>query len=247
MRLILSPAKTMRMEDAIAPETVPVYLSRAEELVQNLKRLSAEERRRIWNCSEKLAMQNEERLAHMNLGGDTSPAVFSYSGLAYSHLSPESLSDRELAYLQGHLRILSGLYGILKPLDGIVPYRLEFQAKLKTAHASDLYAFWGDLLYRDLFDGEDTVIDLASEEYSRAVTPYVNGNERMIHIVFAERSKGTLKTKGTFAKMARGDMTRWLAEEAVNDPEDIRKYTRGYVFSEADSDPLHYCFVKTAK
>ncbi len=244
MRIILSPAKTMRTEEVILPETAPVYLSQAEEIAHALKSLTPEERRTVWNCSEKLAAENELRLTHMNLYGAVSPALFSYSGLAFTHLSPESLDDAGLAYLQEHLRILSGLYGILRPLDGIVPYRLEMAAKLSVCGTRNLYEYWGDLLYEELCRDNDIVINLASEEYSSAVTPWLKEPKRMIHIVFAEEVRGSLKTKGTFAKMARGQMTRWLAETQAEDPEIIRTYARGYCYEPSASDETHWVFVR---
>lgn len=247
MRIILSPAKTMRREEVIEPVSVPVFLERAEELVRILKEVTPEERKRIWNCSAKLAEENEARLACMDLRGAVSPALFSYSGLAFANLSPESLSDGELAYLQNRLRILSGLYGILRPLDGIVPYRLEMGAKIHAGDAPDLYRYWKDLPAEELFRGDDTVINLASEEYSRLITPWAGSPRRMIHIIFAEYEDGARKTKGTFAKMARGQMTRWLAEEAVEDPEQIRQFQRGYRFEASESDDTHYCFIKQGK
>lgn len=245
MRIILSPAKTMRTEDVILSKTVPVYLSQAEEIAHALKALTPEERRAVWNCSEKLAAENEVRLAHMNLHGAVSPALYSYSGLAFTHLSPESLDDDGLAYLQEHLRILSGLYGILRPLDGIVPYRLEMASKFSVGGTPNLYAYWGNLLYEELYRDSDTVINLASEEYSSAVTPWLKEPNRMIHIVFAEEVRGSLKTKGTFAKMARGQMTRWLAETQAEDPAMIRTYRRGYRYEHSASDETHWVFVRT--
>ena len=121
MRIILSPAKTMRREETILPQTVPVFSEQAQKLVNTLQSLTPQERKAVWNCSDRLAAQNEERLACMNLHGAVSPALYSYSGLAFTHLSPESLTESDISWLQERLRILSGLYGILKPLDGIVP------------------------------------------------------------------------------------------------------------------------------
>ena len=244
MRIILSPAKTMRAEDAVSAETAPVYLKQAEEIAGALKQLTPEMRRSVWNCSEKLAAENETRLAHMNLHGAVSPAVFSYSGLAFTYLSPESLDDAGLAYLQKNLRILSGLYGILRPLDGIVPYRLEMAAKLSVNGKKNLYEYWGDLLYRELYQDNDTVINLASEEYSSAVTPWLKEPGQMIHIVFAEEVRGSLKTKGTFAKMARGQMTRWLAEVQPEDPGIIRTFDLGYRYEPLESDETRWVFVR---
>ena len=243
LKIILSPAKTMRREEVIPPFGIPVFLNEAYELVYALKQLSEMERAAIWKCSEKLRKENEERLRELDPGRNPSPALFSYSGLAYSHLSPESLSDLQLAYLQTHLRILSGLYGILRPMDGIVPYRLEMGAALRVNGAEDLYAFWNRRIADDLQKDCDAVIDLASSEYSRAVRPYRNPDVRFIEIVFAERNaEGKLITKGTFAKMARGRMTRWMAEEEIEDPAQIRAFQNGYRYLEAESNETRYVF-----
>ncbi len=244
MRIILSPAKTMRREETILPETVPVFLEQAQELVNTLQALTPQERKAVWNCSDRLASQNEERLAGMNLHGAVSPALYSYSGLAFTHLSPESLTDAEISYLQKRLRILSGLYGILKPLDGIVPYRLEMGAGLKTDRGTDLYSFWGSLPAEQLFSNEDTVINLASEEYSRLIRPWVSAAHRMIDVIFAEEKNGKLRIVSTAAKMARGKMTRWLAEERIGDPQEMRRFDYGYRFAPEKSDETHYYFIK---
>ena len=246
MRIILSPAKTMRREETILPQTVPVFLEQAQELVNTLQALTPEQRKAVWNCSDSLAAKNEERLACMNLRGAVSPALYSYSGLAFTHLSPESMTDADISWLQKRLFILSGLYGILKPLDGIVPYRLEMGAKLETVRGKDLYSFWGSLPAEQLFSGEDTVVNLASEEYSRLIRPWVSEPRRMIDIIFAEEKKGKLRVVSTAAKMARGQMTRWLAEQQIDDPHEICRYDYGYSFAPEQSDETHYCFIKTA-
>lgn len=245
MRIILSPAKTMRREETILPQTVPVFSEQAQKLVNTLQSLTPQERKAVWNCSDRLAAQNEERLACMNLHGAVSPALYSYSGIAFTHLSPESLTDAEISYLQERLRILSGLYGILRPLDGIVPYRLEMGAKLETDRGTDLYSFWGSLPAEQLFSNEDTVINLASEEYSRLIRPWVKAPRIMIDVIFAEEKNGKLRIVSTAAKMARGQMTRWLAEEQTDDPREMRRFDYGYRFAAEQSDETHYYFIST--
>ncbi|MBQ9328853.1 MAG: peroxide stress protein YaaA [Solobacterium sp.] len=241
MKLILSPAKTMRKEEDLAPWGRPQFLAETAELLDALKALSPKERKALWKCSDSIASLNEARLAGMNLEAGSSPALYSYSGLAYTHLSPESLSDKELSYLEEHLRILSGFYGILRPMDGIVSYRLEMAAPLQVKGAKNLYEFWGDRLAKTF--GEETVIDLASEEYSSAVTPYLSKGQR-IQVIFAQESNGKLTVKGTFAKMARGDLTRWMAEEGIEHPNELIRYDRGYHYDPSASDPEHYVFIK---
>ena len=128
--------------------------------------------------------------------------------------------------MQEHLRILSGFYGILRPFDGVTPYRLEMQAKLRMGEAKDLYAFWGDAIARELTEGTDCVVNLASKEYSQAVEPWLPEGVRLITCVFGEEKNGKVIEKGTQCKMARGEMVRWMAENRVTDPEDLKAFDR---------------------
>lgn len=175
------------------------------------------------------------------------PAILSYEGLQYQHMAPEVFTDMALSYVQEHLRILSGFYGVLKPFDGVVPYRLEMQAGLSVAGKKDLYAFWGRRLYcRLMEDNEDGVIlNLASKEYAGAVEPYVKTPCRFITVSFEEDVDGKRKQKGTFAKMARGEMVRFLAENGIEDIEGVKRFTgSGYRFREELSGEWNYVFVK---
>ena len=243
MRIILSPAKKMRRDEELLPETVPVFLNRAEELLGALRSLTAGQRQKLWKCSDRLAQENEENLSHLDLYRNPSCALFSYVGLAYQYLSAESLEEQSFVYLQNTLRILSGFYGVVRPMDGIVPYRLEMAASLSVNGCKDLYAFWNSMLYEEVMKDEDVLINLASEEYAKAVVPYVQ-KEKVVHIVFADQGKKGLVTKGTFAKMARGAMTRWMAENRIENAEDLKGFAEGYRFLERESDESHYVFLK---
>ncbi len=139
-----------------------------------VRALSRDEAQALWACSDRLADLNYERFQAMNLERDTTAAAVAYEGIQYTHLAPGVMSERELAWLDEHLRILSGLYGVLRPLDGVVPYRLEMQARLAVDGERDLYGFWGNSLYETLVEeGCDTIVNVASVEYARAVTPWV--------------------------------------------------------------------------
>ncbi len=243
MRIILSPAKKMRRDEDLPSLTKPVFRKETEEILEALRALTPKERQKLWKCSDKLAAENEENLAHLDLNRDPSCALFSYVGLAYQYLSAESLEEKSLAYLQENLRILSGFYGVVKPMDGIVPYRLEMAATLSVNGCKDLYSFWNEKLYEEVMRGEQVLINLASEEYAKAVIPWIK-EEKVIHIVFADQGKKGLVTKGTFAKMARGAMTRWLAENGIEDPEGLKQYAEGYRFLREESDDSHYVFLK---
>ena len=155
-------------------------------------------------------------------------------------------AERErLAYIREHLRILSGFYGLLGPFDGVAPYRLEMQAKLSVDGCRDLYGFWGSRLADALTGETDLVLNLASREYSRAVEPHLPAGVRFLTCTFAERKGDKLLQKGTMCKMARGQMVRWLAENHVTGPEDIRAFRDlGYEYAKEYSAENHYVFIK---
>ena len=147
--------------------------------------------------------------------------------------------------MQKRLRILSGFYGVLRPMDGVVPYRLEMQAKAKAAGTRNLYEFWGDDLYREVVDDSRIIVNLASVEYSRCVEKYLTPRDRFITCVFGELEQGKVVQKGVYAKMARGDMVRYMAEIEAEAPEQLRAFDRsGYRFDETRSTGTVYVFIR---
>lgn len=148
-------------------------------------------------------------------------------------------------YVQEHLRILSGFYGVLKPMDGVTPYRLEMQAKAKIAGTVSLYDYWGDRLYRGVRDDSGLMINLASKEYSVCIEKYLQPEDRFITCIFGELEGGRVMQKGVYAKMARGDMARFMAENRVEDPEQLKAYDRmHYHFFEELSNEREYIFIR---
>lgn len=245
MKIILSPAKKMIVDsDSLAPSGVPEYLNQAEEILDWLKGQTYEALKNLWKCNDRIAGLNFERLEHMDLRHNLTPAVLAYEGIAYQYMAPTVFETGQYDYVQEHLRILSGFYGVLKPMDGVTPYRLEMQAKASVAGHKDLYELWGGRLYKAVRDDSGIIINLASREYSKCIERYLRERDRYITITFCEQAEGKLVTKGTYAKMARGDMVRFMAEERLEDPVDIRKYNRlGYVFREELSTETEYVFV----
>ena len=151
MYMIISPAKRMRTDtDTLPPRDLPAFLPEAERLLGALRALPPGERKALWRCSDAIAARNEERLGDMDLHRGLTPAILSYEGIQYQYMAPGVFETGQYAYLQRHLRILSGLYGILRPFDGVTPYRLEMQARLAADGHRDLYDFWGDKLARSL-------------------------------------------------------------------------------------------------
>ena len=185
MRIIISPAKKMNMEpDLIASKGVPVYLDDTKKLMKWVQKLDFEHVRKLWGCNEKIAELNFQRFADMNLERNLTPALISYEGIQYQYMAPAVFSDKEWEYVQRHLRILSGFYGVLKPLDGVTPYRLEMQAKAKVDENGNLYEFWGDKLYQEVMDEDRIIINLASKEYSKCIEKYLQPADRFITCIF---------------------------------------------------------------
>ena len=244
MKLILSPAKKMVTDtDSIAPVGMPDFLDKTAEILSWMKSLKKEEQKAIWKCNDKIARQNFDRLDNMDLYHMLTPAILSYEGIAFQYMAPAVFEDGQFADIQKHLRILSAFYGSLKPLDGVKPYRLEMQAKVTIENTRNLYDYWGDLLYQSVIDDSRIIINLASKEYSKCIEKYLSPEDTYITITFCELSGEKLVTKGTYAKMARGEMVRFMAERGIENPADIQEFNRlGYRFREDLSSEKEYIF-----
>ena len=245
LRIIISPAKKMNVDvDSLPPTELPQFLEETERLKSVLQCMSPEALQRLWRCNRAIADLNVARLQDMDLRRHLTPAILAYEGLQYRYLAPGVLEAESLAYLQAHLRILSGFYGVLRPFDGVVPYRLEMQAQLQVDGKSDLYAFWGSKLAEQLAAETDFVLNLASKEYSRAVQPYLPSSVRFLTCTFGTLVGGTVQENGTLCKMARGQMVRWLAQQQITCPDDIPAFSGlGYRFSPPHSTEQKLVFL----
>ena len=154
-----------------------------------------------------------------------------------------------MSYQHGKWNVIgSAFYGVLKPRDGVTPYRLEMQAKIRIGDAKNLYEYWGDLLYRSVIDDSRIIINLASKEYSKCIEKYLTPQDRYISVTFCEASGDKMVTKGTYAKMARGEMVRFMAENNIENPLDIKKFDRlGYSFRSDLSSETEYVFERKIK
>ena len=247
MRIIISPAKKMRREpDGPAAAGLPVFIEDAERLRDWLRGLSYAQAKKLWACNDKIAEQNMERLKDMDLRRDLTPAVLSYDGIQYQYMAPAVFEDGQFDYVQEHLRILSGFYGVLKPMDGVTPYRLEMQAKATVNGKKDLYDYWGGRLYLEVLDESRVVINLASKEYSRCIEAHLQPGDRFVTCVFGELEDGRPVQKGVYAKMARGEMVRFMAGMQAETPEQMKDFSwSGYRFEEGRSSETEYVFVRT--
>lgn len=239
MRVIISPAKKMRADpDSLAPAGLPVFLPRTEELLAVLRTMDPAALQRLWKCNDRIAALNVRRLAEMDLRNNLTPAILAYEGIQYQYMAPGVFTGEAYAYVQTHLRILSGFYGLLRPFDGVTPYRLEMQAKLAVGDAKDLYGFWGGSLAAQLFKETDCILNLASKEYSLCVSRFLKPGMRMVTCQFCEERNGKLVEQGTMCKMARGEMVRYLAETGAEDLDTVRGFDRlgfRYIRTEGDS------------
>lgn len=246
MKIIISPAKKMKVNtDTLEVRALPVYLHEAEYLRQYLSELSYEELKSLWKCNDQIAQINYERVQTMNLRMHLTPALLSYEGIQYQYMAPTVLEDGQWEYVQEHVCILSGFYGVVHPLDGVTPYRLEMQTKVNLPNVKNLYEYWGEKIYREVSADTEVIVNLASKEYSKCVEKYLTPEIRYITCVFAEYKGDKVIEKGTYAKMARGEMVRFLAERKAERPEEMKSFCRlGYRYSEKESTKDRYVFLK---
>ena len=252
MKIVISPAKTINETSAL-PTTVhssAIFPKEIDEVSTALKALSPKQLINLMHISQKLADLNWQRHQQLSLpftSQNARPALFAYNGDVYEGLDAYSLSETQIDKLQRSLRILSGLYGLLKPLDLIAPYRLEMSIKLPVGKATNLYVFWKDKITQALNDelqeGE-LFINLASEEYFKAIDT-TKLKVPMITPIFKDYKEDTLKVVSFYAKKARGRMVRFLAENEIRSLEDLKGFnTDGYAFSEKFSKGNNLVFVR---
>ncbi len=244
MLIVVSPAKTLDYESPLPPGLVPTrpdFLADSAELIAILADFTPAEIASLMSLSDKLAALNVARYQtwHPDYAEpEARPAVFAFKGDVYTGIEIGRFGSADLAQAQKHLRILSGLYGLLRPLDLMLPYRLEMGTELVNARGRNLYAFWGDLITEALNaalaeQGDDVLVNLASGEYFRSVnTRKLQG--RIITPQFRDEKHGQFKIISFFAKKARGRMAAWLLQNRIAHPDDIRGYdVDGYTFNAA--------------
>jgi len=253
MLTLVSPAKTLDYESPLATDTYtqPRFTEQSQQLIETLRKLSVQDVAELMKLSDKLASLNVARYQSWELKhtpDNARPAVLAFKGDVYTGLDAESFSEADFSFAQQHLRILSGLYGVLRPLDLLEPYRLEMGTRLKTASGDNLYQFWGDritaALNEELKAADDVVINLASNEYFKAVQPKAL-NARLITPVFKDFKNGQYKIISFYAKKARGLMSRYIIQNRLDTPEAIKAFDlEGYYFSPEQSKGDIWVFLR---
>lgn len=246
MLVVISPAKRLNIKDAQDDGgTLPAFQAAADDLAEYARALSPQKLQKLMHISENLAKLNAGRFADFAQGDTFGQAAQMFSGDTYLGLEAATLDDEEMDWAQDHLRILSGLYGLLRPRDLIQPYRLEMGSRLKTEHGKNLYEYWGDRLALALNEtGADTLVNCASVEYFSAVDLDAL-KMRVITPVFMEEKAGTPKIVSFFAKKARGAMARFMIERRITDAQGLKDFdTGGYRFNADMSDGDRWVFLR---
>ena len=254
MLTVLSPAKTLDYETAPITQsaTLPRFMDQSALLVEDARGLNPDDIRALMGVSEQIAHLNHERFMNWqteSTSDNAKQAVLAFKGDVYTGLQAETLSEDDLDFAQTRLRILSGLYGLLRPLDLMQPYRLEMGLKFTNQRGRNLYEFWGeqltDTLNADLVSAKTGVlINLASNEYFKAVKPKLL-NADIITPQFKDRKNGQYKMISFFAKKARGLMARYIIDNRITEPEALKSFSEaGYYYSDEQSQGDQWVFLR---
>jgi len=253
MKILISPSKTLNFDDynTYGKPTDCRLLSHTSELHKILTKYSINEIKNLMKVSDKIAELNFNRFKTWENPSESSvskQAIYAFKGDVYSGLDVDTIQEDKFEYMQNNLRIISGFYGLLRPFDKILPYRLEMGTKLKNSKGKNLYEFWGDkitaLLSEDILNKDDHLVNLASNEYFKSIK--VNSIEsNVITPTFKEFKNGTYKTIAIYAKKARGMMSRYIIENELEDIEDIKTFNNeNYTFDDSLSNSSNFTFVR---
>lgn len=252
MLAIISPAKTLDYDSDIPKlaYTQPHLTDYSEQLIQICRQFAPDELASLMSISDKLAGLNVARYAQWQKEHNEQnarAAIYAFKGEVYAGLDAYSLTQEDIQFAQQHLVMLSGLYGLLKPLDLMQPYRLEMGTALRNPKGKDLYAYWGNIITQSLqqaldAQGDNVLINLASEEYYKAVKPQ-NLNVRIIKPIFLDHKNGKYKVISIYAKKARGLMCRYIIQNRLTHPEQLKDFDlEGYWYDETNSTATEWVF-----
>lgn len=255
MFFVLSPAKNLNEKDPapVSEFTQPDLLAESDILMQQLRELAPQQIAELMHVSDKIALLNAQRNAEWNTPftpENAKQAVFMFNGDVYEGMDANTLNTDQIQYLQGRVRLLSGLYGLLRPLDLIQPYRLEMGTAFANLRGKNLYEFWGDIITNLLNDtlaqaGSNTLVNLASQEYFKSVNTKTL-RARLITPIFKDEKNGKYKIISFYAKRARGLMVRYAAEHNITNPEMLKNFNyEGYAFNDAASNESEWVFMRS--
>jgi len=246
---IISPAKNMRniKINNIIPKAIGknrYFTKETKEIVQVLKSLSPHDIQSLMKVNEKIAFQSYAHFQDFNFQEDGVCGLLAYDGLVFKNIKAEDFSLEDFEFANNHIKILDAFYGVVNPLDEVLPYRLEMQYPIKI-HDKNLYKFWDNKIYNKLYREDNVIVNLASEEYAKTVRRFLNEDDIFVDIDFKVHKDGKLKTLATLAKMARGQMIKYIVENKINNPEDLKNFKfNNYKFSNDLSTSRKFIFIK---
>lgn len=250
MLMLISPTKNLKPLVSDLPLSIPVYAKESKKILEVLKKKNIDELIDTLCVKEHVAALNKLRYQDIDYDDMGTAAFLTYSGIQFKYMNHRDLDNDDIVYANHHLRILSGFYGIVRPLDSIYPYRLEMQAKISILKHKDLYAYWNDKIikeiHRELYTHKEPImIDLCSQEYTKAFYPYLKEHDHYVRITFRIVKNGKLITQATQAKMARGAMVHDVIKHRIESLEELKAFhSDGYRYEEHLSNDRELVFVK---
>lgn len=246
---IISPAKNMRnlKINNISPKVYGesrLFTNETKEIINILKSLTPWDIQSLMKVNEKIAFQSYAYFQDFNFEEDGICGLLAYDGLVFKNIKAEDFTNEDFDFANEHIAILDAFYGIVNPLDGVLPYRLEMQYPLKIQD-KNLYQFWNDKIYNELYSKDSVIVNLASEEYAKVIRRFLKEDDIFIDIDFKVYKNGKLKTLATLAKIARGQMIKYIVENKINNPEDLKNFTfDNYKYSHNLSTHRKFVFIK---
>ncbi|WP_250277348.1 peroxide stress protein YaaA [[Clostridium] colinum] len=244
MVIILSPAKNIKIRNFEGFDfEEPIFYKETKQIYNNLNTLEPHNIESIMKVNKEIAFKTFINIKDFNIDKKQGHALKSYDGLVFKNIEVEKFNNEDITFANEHLRILSGFYGVLKPLTYIQPYRLEMGCKISIDNAKNLYEFWEDKIYKKISSINEPIVNLASKEYSKTITPFLKSTDKFINIDFFIFKNGKYRTVATSAKMARGQMTKFIIKNKINDIEKIKDfYYNEYQYNKNLSNDNNFVF-----
>lgn len=247
MKIIISPAKNLNIRSFNSFDfDKPFFQDETYEILQRLKTFEHFQLEHIMKINPKIALQTFKNFQEFDFNRTGGHALASYDGLVFKNIAPFSFDEDEIVFAQNHIRILSAFYGVLTPLSNILPYRLEMQCKLDVKGYPNLYKFWGSKIYQNIFSDTDTVLNLASNEYSKVISPFLKNYQKFINFYFLEYKSGKFKSLATSSKIARGKLINIIIKHRNLNLHDVKDfYFDDFYFNNSLSSDFNFVFTKS--
>lgn len=246
MLVLLSPTKTMKIVDTPKYNLeIPVFIEKTKHIIEKLKSFEIDDFKKYMKVNEKIAIENVNRIKNFRFDKNGIMAIQAYDGISYKRFDVNSLSSDKLEYANKTIRVISAMYGVLKPTDSIYPYRLEMQSKISINNSKNIYDYWKDYIALQLEKDNDIIINLCSNEYTKSFLPYIKNEQKFFNCEFYISEYGKLKAQSTLVKQARGLMARFIVQNKIDDISLVKDFNlEGFEFSKSNSTQNNLVFIK---